>query len=182
MSDAPRSVPSEAAPAAGRIEIRPIRREEVPAVWALMRGLAEYEKLLDLHTGTPALLESALFGDGLRIEGRVAADGERLLGYMLFYPVFGSFRGLWRLWLEDLFVAPEARGLGVGERLMAELARLATERGFASVDWEVLDWNELALGFYRAKGARDMGGGWLHYRLDGEAMAKLAGEGSGSAR
>ena len=166
----------------GTVVIRAIRRDEVPRVWELMRGLAEYEKLLHMQTGTPEMLEAALFGDGLRIEGRVATDSDQLLGYALFFPVFSSFRTRWRLWLDDLYVSPEARGRGVGEKLMSELAHIATQRGFASVDWEVLDWNELALGFYQARGARDMGGGWLHYRLDGEAMEKLAEAAAGSER
>ena len=89
---------------------------------------------------------------------------------------FGSFRARWRLWLEDLFVKPEARGLGIGLKLMAALCRLAGKRGWYSVDWEVLDWNEPAMEFYRHHGAHDLGGGWLRYRVDGEAMKTLAGD------
>jgi ribosomal protein S18 acetylase RimI-like enzyme len=171
-----RPAASEAPVDSARVEIRAIRREEVPRVWELLRGLAEYERLTDFLSGNAAMLEAALFGDGPRLGGLVAIDGKRFLGYALFYPVFGSFRARWRLWLEDLYVAPEARGHGVGQALMAELARIASARGFASVDWEVLDWNEPALEFYRARGARPLGGGWTRYRLEGEAMAKLAGD------
>jgi len=165
-----------AARPAGTVVVRPIRREDVPRVWELLRGLAEYEKLTDYLTGTPEMLADALFGSGPRLEGRVAEEGDTLLGYALFYPVFGSFRARWRLWLEDLYVVPEARGRGVGAQLLAELCRLAAERDFFAVDWEVLDWNEPSLEFYRRLGARDLGGGWKHYRIDGEAMKALAGE------
>lgn len=154
--------------------IRPIQREEVPRVWRLLRGLAEYEKLTEILTGDAAMLEHALFGDGPRLEGRVAEDDGTLVGYVLFYPVFGSFRARWRMWLEDLFVAPEGRGRGVGERLLAEVCRIARERGFLSVDWEVLDWNEPALRFYRRVGGLERGDGMLGYRVTGEAMARLA--------
>jgi ribosomal protein S18 acetylase RimI-like enzyme len=104
----------------------------------------------------------------------VAESEGELLGYALFYPVFGSFRARWRLWLEDLWVEPAARGRGVGERLLAEVARLARERGFRSVDWEVIEWNDPALEFYRHLGGHDLGQGWLRYRLDGDALEALA--------
>lgn len=162
-----------------RIRIRPVRREEVARLWEMLRGLAEYERLTDLLTGTPAMIEAALFGNGPRIEALVAEEAGALLGYAIFYPVFGSFRARWRLWLEDLFVVPGARGRGVGEGLLAEVCRIAGSRGHFSVDWEVLDWNEPSLEFYRRRGARDLGGGWRRYRLDGEnlgRMAKSAGE------
>ncbi len=154
--------------------VRPATPADVPAVWELLRGLAEYEKLTDILTGSPELLSEALFGPGPRLEGRVAEREGRLLGYALFYPVFGSFRARWRMWLEDLFVLPEARGLGAGAALLAEVCRVAEARGCFSVDWEVLDWNEPALEFYRRQGAHDLGGGWRRYRVDGAALAKLA--------
>ena len=161
-------------PAADTFTVRAVRRADVPQVWDLLNGLAEYEKLA--VSGTPQQIEAALFAEsGPRLEGLVAENGGEPVGYALFYPVFGSFRSKWRVWLEDLFVKPEARGLGVGEALMAELARLVVERGWHSLDWEVLDWNEPAMGFYRKVGGKDLGGGWQHWRLDGEELKKLAG-------
>jgi ribosomal protein S18 acetylase RimI-like enzyme len=97
-----------------------------------------------------------------------------LLGYALFYPIFGSFRARWRLWLEDLWVEPAARGSGAGARLLAEVARLAQDRGFRSVDWEVIEWNAPALEFYRHFGGEDLGTGWLRYRLAGDALETMA--------
>jgi len=156
------------------ITIRPIRREEVPAVWQMLRGLAEYEKMTDILTGDPTMIEAALFpASGPRIEVIVAESAGELLGYALFYPVFGSFRARWRMWLEDLFVKAEARGRGVGALLMSALCRVAIERGWFSVDWEVLDWNEPSLEFYRRIGGHDRGGDMLNYRIDGDAMQAL---------
>jgi ribosomal protein S18 acetylase RimI-like enzyme len=156
------------------ITIRPVRREEVPAVWEMLRGLAEYEKMTDILTGNAAMMDAALFpASGPRIEAIVAESAGELLGYALFYPVFGSFRARWRLWLEDLFVKPEARSRGAGVLLLSALCRIATERGWFCVDWEVLDWNEPALGFYRRIGGHDLGGGWQRWRIDGEGMKEL---------
>ena len=156
------------------VTIRPVRREEVPAVWEMLRGLAEYERMTDILTGNAAMVEGALYpASGPQIEVIVAESAGELLGYALFYPVFGSFRARWRLWLEDLFVKPEARGRGAGVLLMSALCRIATERGWFCVDWEVLDWNEPSLEFYRRIGSHDLGGGWLRYRIDGEAMKSL---------
>lgn len=156
------------------ITIRPVRREEVPAVWEMLRGLAEYEKMTDILTGDARMVESALFpASGPKIEVIVAESAGELLGYALFYPIFGSFRARWRLWLEDLFVKPEARSRGAGVLLMSALCRIAIERGWFCVDWEVLDWNEPSLEFYRRIGSHDLGGGWLRYRIDGDAMKSL---------
>jgi secondary thiamine-phosphate synthase enzyme len=114
--------------------IRPIGEADVPPVHQLLRGLAEYEKLTEILTGTPEMLRDALFGDGARLEGLVAEREGELVGYALFYPVFGSFRARWRLWLEDLYVEPGERGAGTGAALMAELARITLERGWFSID------------------------------------------------
>jgi GNAT superfamily N-acetyltransferase len=156
------------------VHVRAIERADLPHVWELLRGLAEYERMTDVLTGSEALLADALFGAGPRAEGLVAEHGGRIVGYALFYPVLGSFRTRWRLWLEDLFVAPDARGTGAGRALMAALARIAQSRDWASVDWEVLDWNAPALGFYERLGAGRIAADWHRYRLSGDALAALA--------
>ena len=157
------------------VTARPIAPADVPRVWELLRGLAEYEKLGDAVTGDAGMLEKALFGSGDRLRGLVAERAGKLVGYALYYPVFGSFRARWRLWLEDIYVEPEARGSGAGVSLMAELARLAHEGGYLGLDWEVLDWNRPALDFYEHIGARRVAADWLRYRLEGEALEKVAG-------
>jgi GNAT superfamily N-acetyltransferase len=155
--------------------VRAIVPDDVPRVWELLRGLAEYEQLTDFLTGSADALRQALFGPGDRLRGLVAERGGRLVGYALYYPVFGSFRARWRLWLEDLYVEPEARGSGAGVALMAELARITREGGYFSLDWEVLDWNRGALDFYDRLGGRPIAVDWLRYRLEGDALETTAG-------
>jgi ribosomal protein S18 acetylase RimI-like enzyme len=172
---APAGVPAAGSAAgAGGIRVRPARPEDVARVWELLRGLADYEKLTAFVTGTPDLLHAALFGGAARAECLVAEHGGRLVGYALYYPVFGSFRARWRMWLEDLYVEPELRGSGAGARMLAELARIALARGYYAVDWEVLDWNQPAIGFYQRHGAGRVATDWCRYRLDGEALKALA--------
>jgi len=155
--------------------IRPIAAADVPRVHQMLGGLAEYEKMTDILTGTPEMLREALFGQGPRLEGLVAERDGSLVGYALFYPVFGSFRARWRLWLEDLYVEPSERGAGTGAALMAELARITLERGWFAMDWEVIDWNEPALRFYQALGSSEVATDWLRYRLSGDALQAVAG-------
>ena len=157
------------------VRIRSIEPADVPRVWEMLRGLAEYEKLGEYLTGDAAMMADALFGTGDRLRGLVADRSGRLIGYALYFPVYGSFRSRWRLHLEDLYVDPEARGAGVGAALLARLARLAEEGGYYAVDWEVLDWNRPALDFYERLGAHRIGADWYRYRLDGEALRALAG-------
>jgi len=156
------------------VTIRAVTPPDVERVWELLRGLAEYENLTDILTGDSASLQRALFGPGDRLRGLVAERAGRLIGYALFYPVFGSFRARWRLWLEDLYVEPDARGSGAGVALMAELARLAIEGGYVAIDWEVIDWNRPALDFYEHLGAHPIASEWLRYRLDTHALENMA--------
>ncbi len=164
----------EPGPEAGSVEVRPVRPEDVPRLWEMLRGLAEYEELTDILTGAPELLAEALFGQGPHLEGLGAEESAVLIGYALFYPAFGSFCARWRLWLEDLYVEPSRRDAGVGGRLLAELSRIALAGGFYSVDWEVLDRNQPAIDFYARLGSRRIAADWFRYRLDGEALEALA--------
>jgi ribosomal protein S18 acetylase RimI-like enzyme len=141
----------------------------------MLRGLATYEKLTDILTGNAEMLRDVLFGARAeRLYGLVAERDGRLVGYALYYPVFGSFRTRWRLYLEDLYVEPEARGTGAGVALMAELARRVREGGYYSLDWEVIDWNTPSIEFYERLGSKRVATDWLRYRLDGEALEAMA--------
>jgi len=157
------------------ISVRDVAPADVPRVWEMLRGLATYEKLIDVLTGNSGMLHDALFGARAeRLYGLVAERDGRLVGYALYYPVFGSFRTRWRLYLEDLFVEPEARGSGAGVALMAELARRTREGGYYSLDWEVIDWNTPSIEFYERLGSKRIATDWLRYRLDGEALDAMA--------
>jgi GNAT superfamily N-acetyltransferase len=155
------------------VTIRPVRAEDMPRLWGLVRQLADYEKLNDSLTGTQEALADLLFGERRGLEGLLAeAEGEAI-GYALFYDTFSSFRTWRMLWLEDLFVAPDARGTGAGRALLAEVARIGIARGCRRIDWNVLDWNEPAIGFYRRLGSELVVNDWLSYRLDEAGMRRL---------
>jgi len=157
--------------------VRPARPADAPALWALLNGLAKYERLEPEVTGTAEALGPHLFGAAPSVEGLVAEEDGVLVGYALFFTVFSSFRTVTRFWLEDLFVVPERRGSGLGRRLLAEVARRARERGAAGVSWIVLDWNTDAIGFYDGLGARPAEGGWITYSISGPAFESLAAGG-----
>jgi GNAT superfamily N-acetyltransferase len=155
------------------ITIRPADPGEMPQVLAFIRELARYERLEDQVVATEADLAAALFRGRPYAEVVFGCLEGVPVGFALFFHNFSTFLGKPGLYLEDLFVRPEARGRGVGERLLAWLARTALERGCARLDWAVLDWNEPSIGFYRRLGAVAQHD-WTGYRLSGAALAALA--------
>jgi len=123
---------------------------------------------------TEERLAENLFGPRRYAEAVIAEDPEgRPLGFALFFHNFSTFLGLPGIYLEDLYVRPGDRGRGAGRALLEHLARLARERGCGRLEWSVLDWNEPAIGFYRKLGAR-ANSDWTGYRLEGDALARLA--------
>ena len=155
------------------ITLRAATRADIPQILDFIRGLAEYEKLAHEAVATPALLERHLFGDRPAAEVVIAeADGVPA-GFALFFHSFSTFLGQPGLYLEDLFVLPSHRGLGLGKRLMVHLARLAVERGCGRFEWSVLDWNTPAIDFYRRLGAIGLEE-WTVQRVSGEALHTLA--------
>ena len=155
------------------LSIRPATAADVPVVLAFIRELAIYEHLEHEVVAREADVHAALFGPRPYAEVALAClDGEPV-GFALYFHNFSTFVGQPGIYLEDLFVRPAARGLGAGKRLFAYLAKLALERGCARLDWAVLDWNEPSIGFYRSLGAVDQSE-WTTYRLDGEALTRLA--------
>jgi GNAT superfamily N-acetyltransferase len=160
--------------AARTISVRPATRSDLPQVLAFIRELAVYERLEDQVVATEADLAAALFGARPYAEVVLGCLGETPVGFALFFHNFSTFLGKPGIYLEDLFVRPEARGLGVGRRLLAWLARTTLERGCARLDWAVLDWNEPSIGFYRGLGAVAQDE-WTTFRLAGAALERLAG-------
>jgi GNAT superfamily N-acetyltransferase len=156
-------------------DIRPARREDVQAIHAMIRALAAYEKLSNLCVATEDDLDAALFGARPAAEVILGWNGPVLVAFALFFPNFSTFLGRPGLYLEDLFVRPEFRGRGYGRALLIHLARLAVERGCGRFEWAVLDWNEQAIGFYRALGATVLSD-WRIARVTGDALAALATE------
>jgi GNAT superfamily N-acetyltransferase len=148
--------------------------DDVPQILAFIRALAEYERLLQEVVATEEGLRQALFGPRAYAEVVLAEDAGVPLGFALFFHTFSTFLGQPGIYLEDLFVIPEARGRGVGRALLAHLARVAVERGCGRVEWAVLDWNAPAIRFYDSLGARP-NDQWTVYRLTGAPLAALAG-------
>lgn len=171
-----RSTPS--APTVADTLVRAAEPCDVPALLELFGELAEYEHLTHELRATEEGLEAALFGrrsaaEALIAEPRADSDGSEIQGYALFFPTFSSFLTSTGIWLEDLFVRPSHRGVGVGRALLSAVATRVHEQGGERLEWAALDWNELALGFYRRIGATTMDE-WITHRLDGAALERVA--------
>jgi GNAT superfamily N-acetyltransferase len=162
--------------AAGTITIRPAGAHEMQLVLGFIRELAMYERLEHEVVATEADLRAALTGPRPYAEVAFACVDDAPVGFALFFHNFSTFKGKPGIYLEDLFVRPEARGRGLGKRLLAWLARTALARGCARLDWAVLDWNEPSIGFYLGLGAQRMDE-WTTFRLTGAALQQLARDG-----
>lgn len=157
------------------LRVRAGTNEDVSFVFSGIRALAEFEALAHEFHGSEERLRTHLFGASRCAEIMIAeADGMRV-GYALFFTTYSTFLTRPGLYLEDLYVIPEARRCGVGRTLLAELARLAVERQCGRVEWSVLDWNKNAIALYDSVGAAPVRG-WTSYRLDGPALAALGGQ------
>jgi len=155
--------------------IRAARPEDAALLLQLFAELAEYEHLEHELRGTEEQLGRALFGERPAAQALIAELEGEPVGYALFFPTFSSFLATQGVWLEDLFVRPRHRGAGVGRALLSAVAAHVHEQGGQRLEWAALDWNELALGFYRSLGARTMGE-WITHRLHGGALRSLARE------
>ena len=159
--------------------IRPARAADVPAIYQLIRDLADYEHALPEVTGTEDDLHRSLFGPKPAVYAHVAEHEGQVGGFALWFLNYSTWVGQHGIYLEDLYVKPELRGLGLGRALLAELAALCVERGYGRLEWWVLDWNEPARGFYASMGATSMDE-WTVHRLTGHALAELAASRSAS--
>ena len=155
--------------------IRPASPEDVKTILRFIRELAAYERALEQVEATEEDLERALFGPAPAVFAHLAEDeaGEPV-GFALWFLNFSTWTGRHGIYLEDLYVTPEARGGGHGRALLAELARIAVERGYARYEWSCLDWNEPSIRFYRSLGAEAMTE-WTGYRLSGRALQAITG-------
>jgi GNAT superfamily N-acetyltransferase len=155
------------------ISIRPAVPEDVPLILTFIRELARYERLEHALAATEADLTRTLFGARPYAQVLFACREGAPVGFAVYFYNYSTFMGRPGLYLEDLFVRPDSRGLGVGRRLLEHLARLAIEQDCARFEWAVLDWNEPAIGFYKRLGAV-ANDEWTGYRLTGDALARLA--------
>ena len=161
--------------------IRSATPADVPVLLEMIRELAEYEKALHEAVATEEQVAEALFGEQPAAYAHVAtepvggadgaADGE-VVGFALWFLNFSTWRGVHGIYLEDLYVRPDRRGRGHGKALLAELARICVARGYARLEWSVLDWNEPSIRFYRSLGACPQDG-WTVFRLTDDALTAL---------
>jgi GNAT superfamily N-acetyltransferase len=166
------STPAEKSPSAG-LTIRPATVTDVPSILELIRALAAYERAPHEVTATEERLVDVLFGKKPAAEVLLAFEGEKPVGFAVYFHNFSTWLGRPGLYLEDLFVRPEQRGKGYGRALLVELAKIARDRGCGRMEWAVLDWNEPAIDFYRKLGAKPMDE-WTVFRLTHDGIERLA--------
>src|SRR2546427_12955711 len=156
-----------------RFAIRRATLADVGTILNLIRDLATYERAPNEVTATEEQLVEVLFGKRPAAEVLLAFEAKSPVGFAVFFHNFSTWLGRPGLYLEDLFVKPEKRGKGYGRALLVDLAKIALERGCGRMEWAVLDWNEPAIKFYRALGAKPMEE-WTVFRLTRDGIAKLA--------
>ena len=157
----------------GRFRIEPATERDLSLILRLIKELAAYEKLAHEVTATEEILRSSLFGSRPAAEVVIVYADAEPAGFAVYFQTFSTFLGLPGVYLEDVYVSPAWRGLGLGRRLLAHVASVAVDRGWGRMEWSVLDWNELALNLYRKIGARPMDE-WTVQRLTGAALRELA--------
>ncbi len=155
--------------------IRTASPADVPAILGMVHDLAVYEKEPHAVVNTEDMLRANLFGDNPQVYAHVVDSpvaGEPIVGFALWFLNYSTWEGTHGIHLEDLYVRPEARGGGHGKALLRTLAQIAVERGYARVEWSVLDWNEPSINFYKSLGAVPMEG-WHVFRLDAGALGSF---------
>lgn len=155
------------------IRIRTATVEDVPTILSFITELAEYERLSHVVVATEASLRETLFGEEPASEVLIAELDGTPAGFALFFHNYSTFLSRKGLYLEDLYVRPVHRRLGIGRELLVRLAGLAVERGCGRMEWSVLDWNESARRFYESLGAAPLSE-WTTYRLTGDALTSLS--------
>ena len=156
------------------LRLRPATPADVPVILQLVRALAEYERAPEAVVATEQDFLRHGFGPSPRFSVLLAEADGNVAGFALWFFTFSTWLGQPGLFLEDLFVRPELRGRGIGKALMLELARIAVREGCGRFEWNVLDWNQPSIDFYRSLGARQLDE-WVGCRLEGDALQALAG-------
>jgi GNAT superfamily N-acetyltransferase len=155
------------------VTVRVATPADTPLILQFIRDLAEYERLLHEVEATEADIRRDLFGENPRCFCEIAEHQGRAVGFALWFYNYSTFRGRAGIYLEDLFVRPEARGVGAGKALLRRLAQRCVEADLGRLEWAVLDWNAPSIAFYDSLGAGAMTD-WTVRRLDGEALERLA--------
>ena len=157
------------------LAIRAARPDDSALIFALVRELADYEKLSGEVDATPERIAAALFAPEPRLFCDIAEWSGAPAGFAVWFLNFSTFRGRHGIYVEDIFVRPAFRGRGIGKALMARLAKRCVDKGWARFEWAVLDWNKPSIDFYRSIGAQVMNE-WRICRLSGPALQAFADE------
>jgi GNAT superfamily N-acetyltransferase len=166
--------PPVAAPYAEPVSyVRQAREADVERIHSLVVELATYERSAHQVKATPDQLRAALFGAQPAAYALVAEIADQVVGFALYFRNFSTWEGVHGIYLEDLYVQPQHRGAGHGKALLSSLAALAVERGYARLEWAVLNWNQSSIDFYRALGAVPLDD-WIVYRLSGDPLLQVA--------
>ncbi len=155
------------------LHIRRALEADVPTILHFVRELAIYEKALDEVIATEADLHRHLFGENARVEALICEYRGQAIGFSVYFFNFSTWVGKLGLFLEDLYVAQEHRGIGAGKALLVALAKIAVERDCGRFEWNVLDWNTPSIEFYESLGAKPQSE-WIGYRMTGQALQDLA--------
>lgn len=156
-----------------KIEIKLATVADVPVILSLTKELAEYVKMLPEMEATAESLKEALFGHKPQAEVILSYLNDIPVGFAVFFSNFSTFLGRSNIYIEDMFVKPEARGKGIGKKMLSYLARLAKERKCTRLEWRVLNWNENAIAFYQHLGAKPLSQ-WHVYRIADKSLDELA--------
>jgi GNAT superfamily N-acetyltransferase len=155
------------------VTVREAAPADASAIYGFIRALADYEKLLDEVEATEADLAGHLFCEAPRLFCDIAEVGGEPVGFAIWFYNYSTFKGRHGIYLEDLFVVPEARGQGAGKALLGALAKRCVAQGLARLEWAVLDWNTPSIAFYDSLGAGAQTD-WIARRLTGEPLKALA--------
>lgn len=153
--------------------IRPAQATDAQAIYDMIFELAIYEKAPQEVVTTPDEIRETLFGAESKTEALICEVDGATIGYAVFFTSYSTWLGRNGIYLEDLYISPEARGNGTGKALIKHIAQLAVQRGCGRLEWSVLDWNQPAIDFYLSIGATPQSE-WVRYRMDGEALLNFA--------
>ena len=157
------------------LTIRPATADDAELILRFITELAIYEKAEHEVKTDAAGIRDSLFADGSTAHGLICEHNGQPIGYAVYFFNYSTWLGKHGLYLEDLYISPEARGLGAGKALLRHLAQVAVARGYGRFEWSVLDWNTPAIDFYESFGARPQSE-WTTYRLTGQALLDFAAD------
>lgn len=155
------------------ITIRPATADDAALILRFITELAIYEKAEHCVLASEADIKRSLFGEDSNARGLICLQGDTPIGYAVYFYNYSTWLGKRGLYLEDLYITPEARGIGAGKKLLNHLARTAVAEGCGRFEWSVLDWNTPAIDFYESIGAKAQNE-WIGYRLEGDGLQAFA--------